>query len=230
MDLARRDEYEQDLARALGRTLRQQYNKFFEVFGDKPSLNQLTAQLFNDFRDAMQAAIRPTLEDVFLAHSISLMNTPVHRRRTKQGGIGMDFGVVNERAANWASQHSFDLVTDVTDTQKKILQKQIGDFYTDQRTMGDLKKALTPAFGPVRAEMIAQTEVTRAASAAEMAYAEEMRAMGLEVIIVWQTNNDEIVARCPVCFPLHDTEQGDGWDDPPPAHPRCRCWINSEVM
>lgn len=221
MDLARRDEYEQDLARALGRTLRQQFNKFMAALGDSPSLDKLTPALYEDLRAELQATIRPRLEKIYIEHAEALTNE--FPQQLKARGIGIDWGLVNERAAEWASQYSFDLVTGVTSTTRKTLQRQIADFFRDSRKLSDLRATLTKLFGPVRAEMIAQTEVTRAASAAEMMYEHELNKLGLNTTQVWVTNNDEIVQRCPICWPRHNTQRGEGWDEPPPGHPRCRC-------
>ena len=57
----------------------------------------------------------------------------------------------------------------------------------------------------------------------------ELAAQGIEMIEVWNTNNDELV--CDICEPLNQKEKGDGWDesDGPPAHVRCRCWTNHEL-
>jgi hypothetical protein len=76
--------------------------------------------------------------------------------------------------------------------------------------------------------MIAITEVTRAAAEGERATVREIAKEGIKMVEVWQTKNDEIV--CTICGPRHGKKVGDGWsrNDGPPAHPRCRCWINHE--
>jgi hypothetical protein len=227
MDVTNRVAHEATLARAMGKVLRQQFAIVMAALGDSPSMEKLTPQLFVDMQAAFQATIRPILERVFLDHAEDLTHT---FPRTKQAGLGVDWGLINEAAAAWASQYSFELVTGITETTRRTLQKQIAAFFTDERSLTDLRKTLEKLFGPVRAAMIAETEVTRAASAAESAYADELRKLGLEVTFEWQTVNDEIVRRCPVCWPRHETLQGDGWTELPPAHPRCRCWVNTVVL
>lgn len=226
MDLAERDDWEEELARVTGRALRKQYANVRRALGSNPSVDKLTPAMFETMRAELQAAIRPVLERVYLAHAEALTH---EFPRTKQG-IGIDWGIINERAATWSSKYSFDLVTGITNTTRNTLQAQISDFFRDARTLKDLENTLSNLFGPVRAAMIAQTEVTRAASAAEEAYAEELRRLGLNVTFRWITENDEIVQRCPICWPRHETLQGDGWQELPPAHPRCRCWTNSVVL
>jgi hypothetical protein len=76
--------------------------------------------------------------------------------------------------------------------------------------------------------MIAVTEVTRASVEGERAQVRELAAQGVVLVATWQTANDELV--CPVCGPRNGRREGDGWDSPPPAHPRCRCWLNHEVV
>lgn len=226
MDVADRTGYEAKLARALGRTLRQQFTIVMQALGNVPTPANLTPILFDNMQKALQAAIRPILEKVYLAQVEALTKDPP--RRAKQAGIGVDWGVINQRAAEWASQYSFELVSGIVDTTRATLQTQVSDFFADQRTIGDLRTALEPLFGVVRADMIAQTEITRAASAGEQAFADELEALGLRTTQVWQTSNDDRV--CPICGPRHNKQRGEGWTDLPPAHPRCRCWTNTEVV
>jgi hypothetical protein len=80
-------------------------------------------------------------------------------------------------------------------------------------------------FGPVRAEMISVTEITRAASQGEQQVAKELADAGINMIPIWQTNEDEIV--CEICMPRNEQEITDNFY--PPAHPRCRCWVNYKL-
>ena len=224
MDVVDRDAHEAALARAAGRVLRQQFAVVMDVLGNSPTMDKLTPKLFNDMQKAFQASIRPVLERVFLDHAENLTR---ESPQNEQVGGGVDWGLINLAAAAWASRYSLSLVTGLTETTRKTLQKQVGDFFTDGR-ITDLRKRLDKLFGPVRAAMIAETEVTRAASAAESAYADELRKLGLEVTFEWQTANDARV--CPICAPRHGTLQGDGWEELPPGHVRCRCWVNSIVV
>jgi hypothetical protein len=90
-------------------------------------------------------------------------------------------------------------------------------------TRVELEALLEPVFGKVRAEAIAVTEITRAASAALDEYQAQLDDAGVMMEKVWRTNRDELV--CPLCGPLNgkpETEWGD--HGPPPRHPRCRCF------
>ena len=88
------------------------------------------------------------------------------------------------------------------------------------------------AFSQSRAKLIAITETTAAYARGEMTAARELEKAGyFEYEKQWQTNNDDIV--CPICRPLQD-ETVDGVRglfsigvQGPPAHPGCRCWVNT---
>lgn len=223
-DLPGRSEFEAQVARALGRTFRGQFGRLMDAFGDEPSMAK-AEPLLTQFGEELRAVLQPILERVFVAQVEALLSTPV--RSKADGGIGLDWALINERAAQWAREYAFDLVNGITGTTRKALQQQIAGFFTDQRTMGDLRESIGRLFGPVRADMIAQTEVTRAASEGEQAFGRELEALGLRVTYVWQTNADDLV--CPICGPRNGKERGDGWTDFPPAHIRCRCWVNTVI-
>lgn len=145
---------------------------------------------------------------------------------TKQeGGLGIDWQLANNAAAEWARRYGYRLVSDLVDTTRQRLQREIAQFIQNQETLGDLIERVEDVFSPARAELIAVTEVTRA-------FAEGNRAAWQESGVVqqreWRTNNDELV--CPICGPLANTvapldSPFEGGIDGPPAHPRCRCWV-----
>jgi hypothetical protein len=157
--------------------------------------------------------------------------------------IGVDWALVNQDAADWASRYVGQLVKDISDTTQRSIGRAVSDYFTDTETIGDLDDTETIGdldkslarmtdkfgriFGPVRAEMIAVTEVTRASAQGELAVANRLKAEGIEMRKVWRTNRDELV--CPICAPLQDTEESE-WrasaPDGPPAHPRCRCFLS----
>lgn len=150
--------------------------------------------------------------------------------------IGVDWALVNEAASEWSRRYTYDLVRGITDHTREALQRAVGDFFEEGLTRGDLEGRLSSLFGPVRAEMIAVTEVTRAAAEGQQGLVSEVAAQGIEMVDAWSTRNDELV--CPICGPLHGRDAdgyGPGrtpyWIHPlsgqryekPPAHPRCRC-------
>ena len=132
---------------------------------------------------------------------------------------------VNARATAWAEKHALELARGLTATTKEIAKRQIaGWLAAGGRDIGTLSQLLGETIAPQwRAEMIAQTEVTKAWSVALQEIAAEYPQI---VSFQWQTQEDERV--CPVCGYLHGkrrTKDGLylGSVSPPPAHPRCRC-------
>lgn len=144
-------------------------------------------------------------------------------------GIGVpeiDYDLINEAAELYARQYTFELVSGLTETNQSLLQDSIADWITSGRPLPELISDLEPWFGPVRADLIATTEVTNI-------YAESNVQAWASTGVVdgqrWQTAYDDIV--CPTCEPLHGKvfELGDP-DGTPAKHPRCRCWIQPYVV
>lgn len=138
-------------------------------------------------------------------------------------GIGIDWHLVNKDALAWAQDYSYDLVSQVNDTTRTVLQEKVSRWIESGEPLDALKESLSPWFGEERASNIAQTETTRS-------FAEGNRTAWQASDVVtgrtWQTANDELV--CDICGPLDGTEHEID-DDMPPAHPRCRCWASPTV-
>ena len=141
---------------------------------------------------------------------------------------GVDWDLVNEDAANWARDHGGRLVKDISKTQRRRVGNSVANFYEEGLTIGDLGNRLGSIYSPQRAEMIAITEVTRAAAEGERAIAKELAKDGIIMVEIWETRNDGMV--CSICEPRQGKQQGDGWteSDGPPGHPNCRCNIRHE--
>jgi rubrerythrin len=92
----------------------------------------------------------------------------------------------------------------------------------------ELIQMIEPVVGAKRAETVAITAATEAATAGVRAYREGLRAEhNLEYVMIWETANDERV--CPICGALHGKREDEwGGRSGPPAHPRCRCGVRLE--
>lgn len=149
--------------------------------------------------EELRAAIQP---------EITALTTAEAMRASAELGIAFDPAVINTTAVEWARSYSYELVTGLTDTTRKLLQQGAATWYeTPGMTLGDLERLLEPAFGPVRSEMIAITETTRAAANATNQTQVLLNQTGLQMRRVWNTANDELV-----CFPagtMVRTESGD---------------------
>lgn len=89
-------------------------------------------------------------------------------------------------------------------------------------TKTEIQQTAVSIFGPDRDVSIAVSETTTAATEGGEAAAGET--FGISSDDVWWTEDDQKV--CPICKPLHRTKRGSKkWRIGPPAHPRCRCWI-----
>lgn len=148
-------------------------------------------------------------------------------------GIGVDWTLAFTQAARWAREHVGELVTQVTEVTKERIRGLVTNWIEEPgRTLPDLWRQLMDdhAFSRSRAKLIAMTETTKAYAEGELAGAREM-AEYFDYVKEWQTANDDRV--CDICGPLQG-ERVDGidasfssGDQGPPAHPGCRCWINT---
>lgn len=218
MDVPNRAELERRIARRVGRELRGEVYDLVDMLNETPSFNDVPSSFWQERGAILQDILKPLLVGVFVAQA---------EADADYLGVGVDWNLVNERAANWARDYSFELVKELTDTSQQLLRDSISAYFEQGLTIGDLEARLVGEFGPVRAEMIAVTEVTRAASAGEEGLAAELEAAGIHMDEVWNTNNDELV--CDICGPLDQTVKGVDWTEAPPAHVNCRCWVGLEI-
>lgn len=231
-DVRNREQLERELARKLGRKQRSWFRRLLGQLGDVPRFENVGAAFWTTIGKELAALIGPILEEIFLDQARELMLSQP---------IGVDWALVNEGAVTFARDYTFELVKGVNRTSQNTLQKAIAAYFErdpDVRNIGDLQRSISHLYGPTRAEAIAVTEITRAAAEGEYQIAKDLRAQGVDMVARWITNNDEIVRKCPICWPLHK-RKSDGLDalDNPywihpnngnqyqhPAHPRCRCW------
>ena len=219
-DIPNRDELERILARKLGGLQKRQMGKLLELMGDPPDLNNVPMSFWDDIGMELGQVVLPFSERVYLEGAQRLMS---------ESPVGVDWSLVNQAASDWSRNSGSQLIRDISATSRRATQEAGATDDEQAWTMGDLRKKLGSIYSPVRAEMIAVTEVTRAAAEGERGIVSELSKQGITMVEVWQTNNDELV--CPICGPRHDKPKGDGWSrsDGPPAHPRCRCWVNHEL-
>ena len=219
-DVPGRDKLERKLARDVSLALSGGFTALVKLLSDLPTLDSNLTAFFTELGASLRKVISPTLQQIYLSQAEVL---------STQLTIGVDWGLINQAAANWATTYTFDLVRGINETTRQILQNAINTYYREGLTIDELKQLLEPTFGPVRADMIAVTEVTRASAQGELALARQIEKENpnIRMVDVWATNNDERV--CIICFPRNGKDQGDGWEDPPPGHPRCRCWLNHRM-
>jgi hypothetical protein len=187
--------------------------KLMRLLGNPPRTENVPYEYWQSGWKKLQADIEPVLFDTFIRQAEALVVSI---------GIGVDWNMINHTASNWARTYSFDLVRGLTETIRQGLAETLPRFYEEGWNLGQLEESLSKWYSPIRAEMIAITETTRASVEGERAVVEQLeRESGIKMIPIWQTNNDERV--CPICGPKHGLPIEDGVY--PPVHPRCRCWV-----
>ncbi len=186
------------------------------IVAEKISAGQLVTE--DEIAEAFRAVLQPELARIATGQALTL-GTEVQ--------VQFDPAVVNGVAADWARNYTYSLVKNLTATTRKVIADATSQFVqTPGMAMRDLEALLDPAFGPVRAEMIAVTETTRAYSAATTHYQEMLAGEGVEMDQMWRVSRDERV--CPICGPLDgrpESEWSERFPGGPPAHVRCRCHL-----
>lgn len=162
------------------------------------------------------------------------MGVDVARQQMEAAGLagGVDFETVNTAVLRWALGYNYQLVGGLTDTTRNRLALELARFVESGESLQSLIRRLSDPnaglFSKDRARRIAATEVTRAYYEGNM---EAWRASGMVKRIQWQTANDEIVKKCPICWPMQGkvTDIDKPFEHPtlgaikPPAHVNCRC-------
>jgi phage portal protein BeeE len=172
---------------------------------------------------ALRAALLSALTETALDQALNL---------AQEIGVPFDPAQFADQFHQWATTYSFDQVGNLTATTRQLLQKAMSAYQaTPGMTQGQLDQLLTPAFGARRAETIAITETTRAASAATDQYQAYLGENGVATERVVRTNADERV--CPICGPLNGKPESvwaAQYPDGPPFHTRCRCATTLRVV
>jgi len=138
----------------------------------------------------------------------------------------IDWDLINQKVLAYAREYRYTLIKDITDTTREQTQQAITDWMQEGSPLDSLTARMDLIYNnPVRAEMIAVTEVTRLFAEGNR---QAWESTGFVNEMVWQTSEDDRV--CPICSPLAGTHVGIGDKDAiPPAHIRCRCWLKPIV-
>lgn len=222
-DLVRRGEIDEQitrqLSRELGRIRREVEEAMFSVGVEANAVSQMDPQRWQALTSSLEGFFRMKLEEVYIEAAHSFQETLAYN---------MEPDDLRAAAQAWAEDRARLLVTQMTRTTERRLRRTVAEFVENQWTNAQLRQALVSIFGPTRASVAAVTEVTRAASEARQRVANELRNQGVEMRARWRTVNDERV--CPICNPRDGMLQGTNWFDLPPAHPKCRCFVNYEPV
>ena len=145
---------------------------------------------YTGMADELRAGVLPELRSLTVDNALRL---------SVETGISFDPAIINQEALRWAREFSTEWAQGLTRTTRGQLSEALSAFVqTPGMTLGDVESLIEPAFGPVRAQMIAATETTRAYAEAtnEIQGLLGPRGLGLETVQVWNSMQDELV-----CFP-----------------------------
>lgn len=197
-------------------------------------IQQVLNEELEDIADAIESGAAVDLSrmekalETSIAPELAAITTEQILRSATEFGIDFDLAQINAAALDWAGTYTYDLIGGLVDTTRAVVQKAMSQYQaTPGMLRGDLVKLLEPAFGKVRAGMIATTETTRAYAEATNEYQRLLEDAGLKAVRVWKTSADETV--CPICRPLNGKPEetwADEFPDGPPAHVNCRCWTS----
>jgi SPP1 gp7 family putative phage head morphogenesis protein len=128
----------------------------------------------------------------------------------------------------WAGPYVATVTRTFTDVTRRLVENVVGRYRaTPGITIAQVEALLEGAFGARRAQVVAVTEITRAAAQATRQYQKILDEAGVKMRRVWRTSNDSLT--CPICGPRNGMVMTDA-DPPPPAHPKCRCFETLEMM
>lgn len=123
----------------------------------------------------------------------------------------------------------------ITDTTREMLRQTIADGLADNDGLDEIAKTIAESYGfsAERADMIAETEVSRANSmAAVESYRSARDSAGVSVMKEWSAEADA----CDICSenedagPIDLDEEFPSGDDAPPGHCSCRCGVSPVVI
>jgi len=175
---------------------------------------------WDDFTEVFAQRIQGELEAIYIQAAKQFQDSI---------GYNLSDAQISAAAEAWAEDRARNLIRQLNSTSNRRLNRLLDQYYDGSMTLDELRRRLTNyVFAPSRAIASAITEITRASAAAQEAIADELRAQGVGLRTIWQTNNDELV--CPICGPRHGKAQGTNWFDLPPAHINCRCFTTHEVV
>lgn len=214
MDLAERPKFERDLAGKLNKLSEKHFAEWKKLAGSPPDPRRVPITFWQKVQkeiDEQAAAILLLI----VAASIKSHSKPllpwIEQQPTKQTSISN----AQEIGRQWADQRSKQLASEVVKNSIDRLANAVAE---------NAAATAESVFGPDRNENIAVTTTSETISrGGEITISQTV---GQSNNDTWYTERDSKV--CPFCNPLHGRTR-DTWSrffpDGPPAHPRCRCWI-----
>ena len=212
-ELENRTATEQTFAARIARLNSRQRHELEQLLGWPPNPANVPASFWVQVENDMKSELAIILLLIF---SASAAQHGLGGPAISTFGDGFAIARANEVGADFAAN-----TRDRLDSLSTRWEEQIR---TGTLNRGQVQTDLVDVLGPSTAERIATTETTVATSAGGEAAAHQNG--GIQQTDTWYTEKDGRV--CPLCAPLHKAGR-DEWmaqfPSGPPAHPRCRCWI-----
>lgn len=211
---------------------------------DKPALRSAVSQAqalvaLSAVEDAVKSALNdilpPILKQCFVSggdSGVEIFNlrTAEFRAARPKSILKMRFDARTVRATQWAEKHAADLVKGIAQTTRDAIKAAVVKAL-EHGTLRTAYDEILDAIGDeVRADLIARTEVMRAANAGQREAWHQAVDKGFlsgRARRVWIYTPDGLA--CPLCesldgktAPLNGQYPDEGGDGPP-LHPRCRC-------
>lgn len=139
----------------------------------------------------------------------------------------VDWSLLDEEVVDWVNEHSAGLVTNVTETSRARIRKQLEQGIRLGESRDELAERLKNVLNDIpewRARMIAQTEVIQAHTQGAL---DVYRKSGVVEGKRWVDGQPNA---CPLCSELNQQivpldEAFASGHDGPPRHPGCRCTV-----
>ena len=139
-----REELERRLARRIGKVHAAALKELLDLLGDPPVWERLPQSFWEGAGRRCEGAIGPIMEEIYILQAETMLED--------FGGIGVDWDLINQAAADWARAHTKDLVEGMQETSYEQARVAVADFYEQGWTMEDLETRLLRTYGPKRVE------------------------------------------------------------------------------
>lgn len=137
---------------------------------------------------------------------------------------GIAWDIVNDQALAWANTQTSMVVSQITKTSMNGFLTEFEPWVNSGEPLNVLIDSLAQYYDPIRAEMIAVTETTRAFAQANIGTWRQFESVtGFDVMTAEDSDVDDI------CLTEQARNPHALDDDPPPYHVRCRCGVRPVV-
>ena len=141
-DIPNRAELEAELARRFSKLSAAHRRELLSLLGNPPSIGNVPAAFWDKVASQLNGSFVPFLAEIYMASA---------ERMLPGLPIGVDWGLVNTRAAEWARNYGGELIRNITNTTRRAVGESVAAFFERGQTRGDLEMALGRLFGPTRA-------------------------------------------------------------------------------